>query len=108
MPTLPEPPRHLLAEVGRRAVPHRSSAKELASGDPASKPAHSDLPSFACGLTGTSVEVLDATPCQIEGTVPDWLEGDLLRNGPGTWDIETKSGQIYSLAHWYASTFCRG
>ena len=101
MTALLEPPRHLLPEIGSRAK---------AAGDPGTHAPfdrgqltdsqHSDLQPFACALTGTAVEVLESTQCDVEGAVPSWLQGDLYRNGPGTWDIETKNGSVYSLAHW--------
>ena len=59
-----------------------------------------DLQPFACGLTGTSVEVLEPRQCDVVGAVPSWLQGDLYRNGPGTFDVETNSGSMYSIAHW--------
>ena len=48
---------------------------------------HGDQQPFACGLTGTSAEVLEPRQCDVEGAIPSWLQGDLYRNGPGTWDI---------------------
>ncbi len=101
MPSLSEPPRHLLPELGRKLFGHTGSPKQLPRNGSIT-PAHADLPPFACGLTGTSVEVLEPRRCDVEGTVPSWLEGNLFRNGPGVWDIETKGGQTYSVAHWYA------
>ncbi len=103
MPSLPEPPRHLLPELGHRALGRKSCAKQSAKKGSTTS-AHADLQPFACGLTGTSVEVLEPRPCEIEGELPSWLEGDLFRNGPGVWDIETKGGQVYSLPHWYGPT----
>lgn len=99
MSTLPEPPRHLLSELGRRAKgdAHQSSGAAKAAGAQHHMP---DLQPFACGLTGTSVEVLEPRQCDIEGTVPSWLQGDLYRNGPGTFDVDTSSGSVYSIAHW--------
>ena len=105
MPSLPEPPRQLLPELGRRAVGRSSTAKQLASDGSVTAPALADLPPFACGLTGTSVEVLEPRRCEVEGSVPSWLEGDLYRNGPGVWDVETKGGQVFSLPHWYDPRF---
>ncbi|KAL3141623.1 hypothetical protein ABBQ32_004860 [Trebouxia sp. C0010 RCD-2024] len=100
MSTLPEPPRHLLSELGRRAKgdAHQSSGAAKAAGAQHHMP---DLQPFACGLTGTSVEVLEPRQCDIEGTVPSWLQGDLYRNGPGTFDVDTSSGSVYSIAHWF-------
>lgn len=100
MPSLPEPPRHLLPELGRRLAGHTSTLKHT-SQNGSTLPVHADLPPFACGLTGTSVEVMEPRQCEVEGTVPLWLQGDLYRNGPGVWDIETKGGETYSVAHWY-------
>ncbi len=101
MPSLSEPPRHLLPELGRKLFGNTGSLQQLPKNGSIT-PAHADLPPFACGLTGTSVEVLEPRLCDVEGTVPSWLEGNLFRNGPGVWDIETKGGQTYSVAHWYA------
>ncbi|DBA84901.1 TPA: hypothetical protein ACH3X1_005915 [Trebouxia sp. C0004] len=101
MPSLSEPPRHLLPELGRKLFGHKGSLKQLPENGSTTSPAHADLPPFACGLTGTSVEVLEPRRCEVEGIVPSWLEGNLFRNGPGVWDIETKGGQTYSVAHWF-------
>lgn len=103
MSTLTEPPRHLLSEVGIRTKgdAHQSSKVCTVDGTQEQMASeHSDLQPFACGLTGTSVEVLDPRQCGVEGAIPSWLQGDLYRNGPGTFDIETKSGSVYSIAHW--------
>lgn len=99
MPSLPEPPRHLLPELGRRIAGRTDILKHTPQNG---SPAPADLPPFACGLTGTSVEVMEPRHCEIEGTVPLWLEGDLFRNGPGTWDVKTKGGETYSVAHWFS------
>ena len=64
---------------------------------------HVELQSFACGMSGRCPEVSEPQACELQGTVPPWLQGDLYRNGPGTWDIQTKSGQIFSMGHWYDS-----
>lgn len=101
MPSLSEPPRHLLPELGHKLLGHTGSLKQLPKNGSTTTPAHIDLPPFACGLTGTSVEVLEPTRCDIDGAIPSWLEGNLYRNGPGVWDIQTKGGQMYSVAHWY-------
>ena len=101
MSTLLEPPRHLLPELGRKlkAAQNSTGAARL-DGAQLKQHEQGDQQPFACALTGTSVEVLEPSQCDVEGTIPSWLEGDLYRNGPGTWDIETKNGSIYSLAHW--------
>ena len=101
MTTLPAPPKHLLPDIGRKlhADVHRRAKDPSNDTAQVQKPAH-ELQPFACGLTGTSVEVLEPKQCDVEGSVPSWLQGDLYRNGPGTWDIETKNGTTFSLAHW--------
>ena len=102
MTTLPEPPRHLLSEIGRRAKgdAHQSSGAATAAETQHRTPKTGDLQPFACGLTGVSVEVLEPRQCSVEGTIPSWLQGDLYRNGPGTFDVDTRSGSVYSIAHW--------
>ena len=99
MSLLSEPPRHLLSEIGRKVKngAHHSIEEPTVEGSQAPVP---DLQPFACGLTGTSVEVLEPRQCDVEGSIPSWLQGDLYRNGPGTFDVETKGGSVYSIAHW--------
>lgn len=94
MPSLPQPRADLLLEVGRRSV--------LVNGASKAPEHHTDqqLAPFACGMSGTPVEVPDARPCQLTGTLPTWLQGDLYRNGPGTFDIRTDSGRVFSVPHW--------
>ena len=84
------PPRHCVPEIGRQALGEEQDG-------------HVELQSFACGLTGRCAEVPEPQACELQGTVPQWLQGDLYRNGPGTWDIKTKSGKIFSMGHWYNS-----
>ena len=107
MSALTEPPRHLLSDIGLRTKgdAHQSSKIRTVEGTQDHMPEHGDLQPFACGLTGTSVEVLEPRLCDVEVAIPSWLQGDLYRNGPGTFDIETKSGSVYSVAHWYAAVF---
>lgn len=102
MSILPEPPRRLLSEIGRRANgdAHQSSGPATVLGSQHHMPEAGNLQPFACGLTGTSVEVLEPRQCDVEGNIPSWLQGDLYRNGPGTFDINTRSGSVYSIAHW--------
>ena len=104
MSALIEPPRHLLSEIGLRSKgdAHQNSKILTVEGTQDQLPSaeHGGLQPFACGLTGTSVEVLEPRQCDVEGAIPSWLQGDLYRNGPGTFDVETKSGSVYSIAHW--------
>ncbi|EJD46942.1 hypothetical protein AURDEDRAFT_144567 [Auricularia subglabra TFB-10046 SS5] len=38
----------------------------------------------------------------IEGTIPDWLHGDLYRTGPGTYTIPRKDGgPLVQMQHWF-------
>ena len=102
MPTLLQPPRQLLSEIGRKAQAlARPSTEGTRDVRAQLEYPERDLEPFACALTGTSAEVLEPRHCDIEGIFPSWLHGDLFRNGPGTWDIETRNGSMYSLAHWY-------
>lgn len=104
MSTLPEPPRRLLSEIGLRTKGNAHQSSKAVIGDKTRDQLPSaeqeNLQPFACGLMGTSVEVLEPRQCDVEGAIPSWLQGDLYRNGPGTFDVETKSGSVYSIAHW--------
>lgn len=91
MPALVAPPRHCIPDVTRKVKGESDAHVE-------------DLQPFACGMTGRSVEVLEPQSCEVQGTFPHWLQGQLYRNGPGVWDVETKSGETFSLAHWYSMT----
>ncbi len=87
MPALVAPPRNCIPDIGRKV-----------KGD---APEHvEDLQPFACGMTGRSIEVLKPQDCEVLGTIPEWVQGQLYRNGPGAWDIQTRSGEMYSMAHW--------
>ena len=88
MPALVAPPRHCIPDISRK----------VGDGLPES---FEDLQPFACGMTGRSPETLEPQGCEVQGDIPDWLQGQLYRNGPGVWDIQTKSGETFSLAHWY-------
>lgn len=46
-------------------------------------------------------EVVEPIRLTVEGELPAWLEGTLLRNGPGVYEIETGDGTSYSLDHWF-------
>ena len=100
MPSLMHPPKHLLSEIGRRSVPAQVTRSGPDNG------IDHKLAMFACGMTGTPAEVSDPQPCSIEGSFPMWLSGNLYRNGPGTFDVETKDGKVLSLAHWYTGLLC--
>lgn len=96
MPLLPQPQNGLLSEIGRRSVLPNGARKQ------ADLAADQQLAPFACAMTGTPAEVPNARSCEMHGTLPDWLQGDLYRNGPGTFDIRTDGGQVYSIPHWCA------
>ena len=94
MPAVHQPPAHLLPEIGRRSVLLNGASKG------AVQATDQKLAPFACGMSGTPVEVPDARPCRVHGSFPQWLRGDLYRNGPGTFDIRTDAGQVFSIPHW--------
>lgn len=96
MPSLPQPRAALLAEIGRRILP--AEAASTAAGHDTDQ----QLVAFACGMSGTPAEVQDPQSCQVEGNLPSWLQGDLYRNGPGTFDIRTDNGKVFSVPHWCA------
>jgi len=52
-------------------------------------------PSYSAGLQSISKEY-DEEPLTIEGTIPDWLSGVLLRNGPGKFEIGGRE-----VTHWF-------
>lgn len=87
MPALVAPPRHCIPDITRKVTGETDALVE-------------DLQPFACGMTGRSVEVSEPQSCAVQGVFPHWLQGQLYRNGPGVWDVETKSGETFSLAHW--------
>jgi beta,beta-carotene 9',10'-dioxygenase len=60
---------------------------------PASKPV--SQPNFAPNFTSQPEEIT-ATSLTVEGTLPAWLEGTLVRNGPGQFEV---NGQSYR--HWF-------
>lgn len=88
MPALVAPPRHCIPDITRKVTGETDALVE-------------DLQPFACGMTGRSVEVSEPQSCAVQGVFPHWLQGQLYRNGPGVWDVETKSGETFSLAHWF-------
>lgn len=54
------------------------------------------------GLTGKCQEVLERQDCEVTGTVPAWLTATLLRNGPGTFDVELEGGRgNFTVPHWF-------
>lgn len=59
-----------------------------------------DASGYRLGFTSCS-EVVDPIPLTVEGALPPWLEGTLLRNGPGVYEVETDEGTEYSLDHWF-------
>jgi len=87
MPALVAPPRHCIPDIRRKMKGETDALVE-------------DLQPFACGMMGRSVEVLEPQSCEVQGVLPHWLQGQLYRNGPGVWDVETKCGETFSLAHW--------
>lgn len=89
MPALVAPPRHCIPDIGRKLTGDASEAID-------------ELQPFACGMSGRSIEVLEPQNCDVQGVIPDWLQGSLYRNGPGAWDIQTKSGETFSMSHWSA------
>jgi len=86
---LAPPPRHFIHDIGQTVKDGASTGVE-------------ELQPFACGMSGRSVEVLEPQSCEVLGMLPEWLQGQLYRNGPGMWDIQTKSGEMFSFAHWSA------
>lgn len=46
-------------------------------------------------------EVVEPISLTVEGDLPAWLSGTLLRNGPGVFEIETGTGTSHSLDHWF-------
>ena len=96
MPLLPQPQNGLLSDIGRRSVLSNDARKQ------ADAAADQQLAPFACAMTGTPAEVPSARSCEMHGKLPDWLQGNLYRNGPGTFDIRTDGGQVYSIPHWCA------
>ncbi len=54
------------------------------------------------GLTGKKKEVLERQACSVKGTVPSWLSANLLRNGPGIFDVELEGGRgTFTVPHWF-------
>jgi beta,beta-carotene 9',10'-dioxygenase len=55
----------------------------------------SDRAGYALGFTSQPNEVGD-TRLDVRGSVPDWLEGILLRTGPAVWDVGSER-----FRHWF-------
>ncbi|PSC69694.1 betacarotene 15,15 -monooxygenase [Micractinium conductrix] len=56
----------------------------------------------AAGLTGKCVEALQPLDLAVTGALPPWLDGiRLLRNGPGTFDLQLDSGEAFTVPHWF-------
>lgn len=54
-----------------------------------------ETPAYDLGFQSVETEH-DATPLAVEGSIPEWLEGALYRNGPGR--FETAAGPV---KHWF-------
>ncbi|MEL7240303.1 MAG: carotenoid oxygenase family protein, partial [Planctomycetota bacterium] len=54
-------------------------------------------PAYAEGFKSQWNET-DAGDLPVEGRIPKWLTGTLIRNGPGAWD--TEDGNL-KVAHWF-------
>jgi len=54
---------------------------------------------FRVGLEPLDAEVEDVE-LEVQGTVPDWLSGTLVRNGPGRWTAQP-GGQGEQVGHWF-------
>jgi carotenoid cleavage dioxygenase-like enzyme len=52
-------------------------------------------PSYTAGLESMRRE-FDRVDCAVDGTIPAWLSGTLLRNGPGLFEVDGRS-----LNHWF-------
>jgi Lignostilbene-alpha,beta-dioxygenase and related enzymes len=52
-------------------------------------------PDYHAGLR-SSTEESDLDDLPVEGTIPEWLSGTLVRNGPGLWDAGRRS-----YRHWF-------
>ena len=53
------------------------------------------------GLSGKCVETLEPVALNVSGQVPAWLSGELLRNGPGQFDVPLESGRgVRTVTHW--------
>ncbi|KAJ3069290.1 hypothetical protein HDU98_007651 [Podochytrium sp. JEL0797] len=45
-------------------------------------------------------EVLEPVECVVEGSIPNWLSGQLYRTGPGVFSF-TGNGRKISMSHWF-------
>ena len=43
----------------------------------------------------------EPVPAKVTGSVPKWLNGSIMRNGAGQWDIEDKPGKVETVRHWF-------
>ena len=57
-------------------------------------------PGMEQGLSGKCVEILEPVSLRVSGEVPAWLSGELLRNGPGQFDVRLDSGGVHTVPHW--------
>jgi len=57
---------------------------------------------YKTGFRDLTEEVRDR-PLDVEGSLPTWLEGSLLRNGPARWTVETpkNGGDSAEADHWF-------
>ncbi|ORY47688.1 hypothetical protein BCR33DRAFT_782784 [Rhizoclosmatium globosum] len=58
----------------------------------------SKWPFIACMEDGTQVS--EETECQVSGVIPNWLEGQLYRTGPGIYEVNS-DGRTITLDHWF-------
>ncbi|KAJ8606108.1 hypothetical protein MRB53_041184 [Persea americana] len=40
-------------------------------------------------------------PLKVTGKIPSWVAGNLLRTGPGFYQLDTETGKPLSLSHWF-------
>ena len=52
-------------------------------------------------IVSSTNELKEPVAAKVTGSVPKWLNGSIMRNGAGQWDIEDKPGHIETVRHWF-------
>lgn len=74
-------------------LPHQVQAKNIAEIDNREDDTNRNV-NFEDWIADAPAEITEWTSCQVQGTIPDYVDGTLIRNGGGIWS--TPSGEMYS------------
>jgi carlactone synthase / all-trans-10'-apo-beta-carotenal 13,14-cleaving dioxygenase len=93
-PATPCPPRR------SRALPIQSLSQSVGEA-PAANPTGVAPPTWPTtaarhtAFSSVSPETVDGVQAQVSGTIPSWLSGSYMRNGPGTYENGAPGGQVH-------------